>query len=490
MASGVDFKIYDPVAQLVATGGGGGSGSGLPLTGGTLTGDLTLTAPAKIIQSTAPTGPDDLTNKAYVDAKAAGYLPLAGGAMTGQIVQSLAPVAANDLANKAYVDAQVSTPGTIPGTSIVNNSITNTQLAPGSAADNINAGPDGSILPSKISGGPFLLLSGGTMSGAISQPIAPVAADDVTNKAYVDSKVSTPNSIPGTSITNNSITNAQIAPGTITTTEIANNTILGSNIAPGTITGANIAPATVANSNIVPGPANTLKGTNSLSNVDDFILGSGLILSAGASPTLSVDPASLVKADDTQFGVVQFDPTGDLRQSAVNSGIGRVKQPNVGVIVINSGFDAAGNFVSSKSGALVGTSVPDASTYTYDNLIFQIPTTGVIALQMKFVTGSGFVAGGGQPYWETTGPLQFVTGRKVYRTMDSTTFKYLSERVAGEPLGNTTVLAPWDTSTSINGGPTEIFNVFVDDGIDPAAYRITEFYFSPNYFLVIERLTS
>ncbi|ADO00382.1 hypothetical protein WIV_gp039 [Wiseana iridescent virus] len=490
MASGVNFKIYDPVAQLVATGGGGGgSGTGLPLTGGTLTGNLTLTAPAKIIQSTAPTGPDDLVNKAYVDAKASGFLPLAGGTMTGAISQPLAPVAANDLANKAYVDGAISTPGSIPATSIVNNSITNTQLAPGAAAANINAGPAGSINSSQIAGGPFLLLSGGVMSGAITQPIAPVAVDDVTNKAYVDSKVSTPNSIPGTSITNNSITNAQIAPGTITTTEIAPGTILGSNIAPGTITGANIAPATIANSNIVPGPANTLKGTNSLSNVDDFILGAGLSLSAGASPTLIVDPASLVKADNTQFGVVQFDPSGDLMQSAANSGIAKVKQPSPGVIVINTGFDAAGNFVSSKAGALVGTSVPDADTYTYDNLVFQIPTAPPIALQMKFLAGSGFVAGGGQPYWETTGPVQFVMGRKVYRTMDSTTFKYLSERVANEPTGNTTVIPPWDTNTSTNGGPAEIFNVFVSDGIDPAAYRITEFYYSPNYFLVIERLT-
>lgn len=137
-------------------------------------------------QLVATGGGDDLTNKAYVDAKATGYLPLAGGA---KIVQPLAPVAAKDLANKAYVDAQVSTPGTIPGTSIVNNSITNTRLAPGSAAANINTGPDGSILPSKISGGPFLLLSGGTMSGAISQPIAPVAANLILTLKRVKIKI-------------------------------------------------------------------------------------------------------------------------------------------------------------------------------------------------------------------------------------------------------------------------------------------------------------
>jgi hypothetical protein len=496
MASGVNFKTYDPVAQLIASGGGSGGG-GLPSTGGTMTGDINMTVPSKIIQCQAPSGVCDLTNKQYVDnaisiaiaALGSPLLPLSGGTMTGAIIQPLAPVNPNDLANKAYVDSKVSTPNSIPGTSITNNSITNTQLAPGAAADNINAGPDGAINPAKISGGPFLLLTGGTMSGAITQPVAPINPDDLTNKTYVDSKVSTPNSIPGTSITNNSITNTQIAPGTITNTEIANNTITSSNIQDGTITGTDIAPATVANSNIVPGPASTIKGTNSLANVDDFVIGTGLILSPGAGPTLSVDPASLVKADNTQFGMVQFDTTGDLRQSAANSGIAKLKQPSPGVIVINTGFDASGNFVSSKAGALVGTSVPDASTYIYDNLEFQIPLVSPVALQMRLVTGSGFVAGGAQPYWETTGPVQFVTGRKAYRTLDTVTFKYLSERVLNEPLGNTTVIAPWDVSTSTNGGPVEIFNVFVDDGIDPAAYRITEFYFSPNFFLIIERLT-
>ena len=59
------FRTYDPVANLIATGGSGGGG--LPSTGGTLTGNLILQAPAKVEQSTAPTLPIDLTNKQYVD---------------------------------------------------------------------------------------------------------------------------------------------------------------------------------------------------------------------------------------------------------------------------------------------------------------------------------------------------------------------------------------------------------------------------------------
>ena len=38
--------------------------------------------------------------------------------------------------------------------------------------------------------GSFLPLSGGTMSGAITQPIAPVNPNDLTNKFYVDNLVS------------------------------------------------------------------------------------------------------------------------------------------------------------------------------------------------------------------------------------------------------------------------------------------------------------
>lgn len=138
--NGINFKVYDPVAQLVATGGGSG---GLPLTGGTLTGNLMIQAPSKVIQSQPPFTPNDLTNKAYVDSLVGGgpFLPLSGGTVSGQIVQSLAPVAPTNLANKAYVDGLV-----------------------------------GGLLP----------LSGGVMSGAITQPLAPVAANDVPNKEYVD----------------------------------------------------------------------------------------------------------------------------------------------------------------------------------------------------------------------------------------------------------------------------------------------------------------
>ena len=102
MTNNLNFKLYDPLAQLIASGGG------LPLIGGTLTGNLTLTSPAKVVQSQPPVNPIDLTNKAYVDGLIGGgpFLPLTGGAMTGAITQPIAPVAANDVSNKAYVDSK------------------------------------------------------------------------------------------------------------------------------------------------------------------------------------------------------------------------------------------------------------------------------------------------------------------------------------------------------------------------------------------------
>ena len=97
----------------------------LPLTGGTLTGNLNLNN-HKIINLSTPTLNTDATNKSYVDglytnleseivSTAAQYLPLKGGTMTGSIdmgdylITSLGnPVNAKDAANKEYVDTAIS----------------------------------------------------------------------------------------------------------------------------------------------------------------------------------------------------------------------------------------------------------------------------------------------------------------------------------------------------------------------------------------------
>jgi hypothetical protein len=414
------------------------------------------------------------------------FLPLAGGIMTGQIVQSLAPLVGNDLANKTYVDGVLSTPGSIPGTSIVNNSITSTQLAPGAAVGNLtpNSVPGTTIVNNSITNAQ---IAPGTIT---STELAPGAAAGNL----------TPNSVPGASIVNNSITNAQIAPGTITSTEIAAGTITSGNIQDGTITGTDIAAGTVTNSNLAPGPASTIKGTNSLVAVDDFVIGTGLSLTAGAGPTLSVDASVLGKAGDTQFGVVQFNASGDLKDSGVNTGIAKIRQPAAGSTVTNGGFDNLGNFVSSTVGAIVGVAVPNGTPLTFKNIMLQMPTTAPRSLQIQFATGpGGYIAGSGQPIWDTGAtdpPTPFVTPRFLYRNVTTSGFVSLSERVANEPnnLPPSTLVTPaWDNSTATAPSTTgegfvEVYNIYVNDGVDDAFYRITSCFFIPNSYITVERM--
>lgn len=81
MSDGINFKLNDPISQLIAS-GGGGSGSFLPLSGGVLTGDLVIQSPSKVIQDQVALNPNDLTNKFYVDSfKYGSYLFRASGAL-------------------------------------------------------------------------------------------------------------------------------------------------------------------------------------------------------------------------------------------------------------------------------------------------------------------------------------------------------------------------------------------------------------------------
>ena len=75
----MSFKLYNPIEDVIAkVNSGGGGGGGVPSTGGTFTGNIIMTPPAKISQSTPPTAASDLVNLGYLQAT---YLPLAGGAV-------------------------------------------------------------------------------------------------------------------------------------------------------------------------------------------------------------------------------------------------------------------------------------------------------------------------------------------------------------------------------------------------------------------------
>jgi hypothetical protein len=251
----INFKTYDPVAQLIASGGGGSS---LPLLGGTLMGNLTMSIPYKVIQCQTPSDPCDVVNLVYLNSL---YLPLAGGTMSGVINQPSLPTSPNELANKAYVD-------------------------------------------SLIGGGPFLPLSGGTMTGEILQPLAPSTGNALTNKTYVD---------------------AQISAGTPDATTLVKGKVQLAGDLGGVGTSAAapiITSGAVSNLKLSTGTNSTLKGTSGSGVVSDITLGPGLSMPAGV---LNLDPATIQKAGATQFGVVEFDPSGDLNATAANSGIGVVK---------------------------------------------------------------------------------------------------------------------------------------------------------------------
>jgi hypothetical protein len=84
------------VAQVCGGGGGTVNGSYLPLTGGTLTGALTLSAD--------PTAALQAATKNYVDTATNLLLPKAGGTLTGPLVLNGDPTTALQAATKNYVD--------------------------------------------------------------------------------------------------------------------------------------------------------------------------------------------------------------------------------------------------------------------------------------------------------------------------------------------------------------------------------------------------
>ncbi|CCV01972.1 hypothetical protein IIV22A_128L [Invertebrate iridescent virus 22] len=271
------------------------------------------------------------------------FLPLAGGTMSGAITQPLAPVVPSDVANKAYVDAQVAAvvvpdatssvkgivqlAGDLSGTAsapiVAPLSITNSKLAnlsavsqlkgsssTASTATDISLGSDLSMSGTTLNvntsslSSTFLPLTGGTMSGAITQPLAPVVPSDVANKAYVDAQVA-----------------AVVVPDA--TSSVKGIVQLAGDLS-GTASAPVISPLSITNSKLANLSAvSQLKGSSSTSSTaTDISVGAGLVVSGS---TLAMDTSTMSKAGNAQFGVVEFDPSGDLVQTSSNSGIGVVK---------------------------------------------------------------------------------------------------------------------------------------------------------------------
>ncbi len=141
----------------------------LPLTGGSLVGQLTLAGP--------PAGPAQAATKSYVDQQVGLALPLDGGSLSGRLALASSPLAPLDAATKAYADA-------------LSNSVL--PLGGGSLSGNLSLAGD-PVNPLDASTKRYsdlkLARTGDTLNGALILAADPVSPLQAATKMYVDSKV-------------------------------------------------------------------------------------------------------------------------------------------------------------------------------------------------------------------------------------------------------------------------------------------------------------
>ena len=133
-ANGYKFRDSNNTSWLKITDGM------LPLAGGTLTGNVTL--------SVTPTNNNHITTNGYVDQN---FLNLTGGTLTGNVALSATPTNNNHITTKGYVDTQIS-----------NNNVTLSN---------------------------YLLKSGDTMTGSLTLSSDPTNAYHAATKNYVDQTI-------------------------------------------------------------------------------------------------------------------------------------------------------------------------------------------------------------------------------------------------------------------------------------------------------------
>jgi hypothetical protein len=169
-------------SQLLVTPAGGKSptklsdlaASTLSLTGGTLTGALTL--------ATDPTGTLQAATKKYVDNQVATALPKSGGALSGVLSLAADPTASLQAATKQYVDGQVATAvpkagGTLSGP------LTLAADPAGLLHAATRQYVDGQVATA-------LPRAGGVLSGPLTLSADPTASLQAATKQYADTRVS------------------------------------------------------------------------------------------------------------------------------------------------------------------------------------------------------------------------------------------------------------------------------------------------------------
>ena len=165
------------VSQLLVTPTGGASptrlgdlaANALPLTGGTLTGALTLASdPAMSLQS---------ATKKYVDVQVATALPKTGGTLSGALALTADPTTSLQAATKQYVDGQVAT--VVPK---IGGTLTGPLLLASDPASLLQAATK-QYVDTRLS------RAGDTLTGALMLAANPTATLQAATKGYVDSQL-------------------------------------------------------------------------------------------------------------------------------------------------------------------------------------------------------------------------------------------------------------------------------------------------------------
>jgi hypothetical protein len=259
----------------------------LPLSGGTLTGGLTLAGTPSISTQAA--------NKAYVDQQLAAALLLTGGSLSGTLTLSATPQHPLDAATKSYADSIAVSALSLSGGSLFGGLV-------------LSADP---TIPMQASTKHYadlkLARTGDTLAGVLVLAADPVTASQAATKNYADTQVAT--SLPnagGTLLGSLFLASDPTGSAQAATKQYADQKVLRSG---DTLTGALI----LAADPVVPAQAAT-------KNYVDAQF-SGSIARSGSSMTgallLASDPAAPLQASTKQYVDLHVNRNGDTLTGAL-----------------------------------------------------------------------------------------------------------------------------------------------------------------------------
>lgn len=303
----------------------------LPTAGGTLSGPLTL--------ASDPTVSTEAATKNYVDTQTAALLPKVGGTLSGSLTLAADPTAALQAATKEYVDTRVFRSGdTLTGALVLaSNPVSALQAATKGYTDAQVA----TALP----------IAGGALTGALSLAADPTSSLQAATKHYVDSQVATSLSLSGGAVTGpvtlaaNPTTAMQAAPKQYVDGQVATSLPLSG----GTVTG----PITLA-----ANPTTTMQAAPK-QYVDGQIAAS-LPLSGGVVTgpiTLAANPATAMQAAPKQYVDAQVATALPINGGTLT---GSLTLANAPTTPLNA---ATKQYVDSNTGNLTGVINVKSSPY-------------------------------------------------------------------------------------------------------------------------------